>query len=113
MEPGGAPFMSSVFILSLGKTKRNGINVPVMFIHISTKTSCPRSAETNPLTYRLPVLTKTFEGLPCTVVMPVSLQLKIRCGENLPLSFTASNRSKNLLTVWGLKDLASFWLSQK
>ena len=77
-----------------------------MFIHISTKTSCPRSAETNPPTCRLPVLAKTFEGLPCTVVMPVSSQIKIRCGENFYLSITASNRSKNLLTVWGLKDLA-------
>ena len=98
--------MSSAFILTLGKTKRGGINVPVMFIHISTETSCPRSAETNPPTCRLPVLAKTFEGLPCTVVMPVLSQLKIRCGGNLYLSITASNRSKNLLTVWGLKDLA-------
>ena len=104
MEPGN--FMSSAFILTLGKTKRGGINVPIMFIHISTETSCPRSAESNPPTCRLPVLAKTFEGLPCTVIMPVSSQLKIRCGGNLYLSITASNRSKNLLTVWGLKDLA-------
>ena len=106
MEPGGAPFMSSAFILILGKTKKGGRNVPVMFIHISTETVCPRSAETNPPTCRLPVLVKTFEGLPCTVVMPVSSQLKICCGKNLYLSITASNRSKNLLTLWGLKDLA-------
>ena len=106
MEAGGAPFMNSAFILTLEKTKRGGINVPVMFTHISTETSCPRSAETNPPTCRLPVLAKTFEGLPCTVVMPVSSQLKIRYGGNLYLPITASNSSKNLLTVWGLKDLA-------
>ena len=64
MEPGGAPFMSSAFILTLEKIKRGGINVPVIFIHISIETSCPRSAETNPPTCRLPVLAKTFEGLP-------------------------------------------------
>ena len=106
MEPGGAPFINFAFILTLGKTKRGRINVPVMFIHISTETSCPRSAETNPPTCRLPVLAKTFEGLPFTVVMPVSSQLKIRCGGNLYLSITASNRSKNLLTIWGWKDVA-------
>ena len=38
--------------------------------------------------------------------MPVSSLLKIRCEGNLYLSITASNRSKNLLTVWGLKDLS-------
>ena len=78
---------SSIYELRLhptpGKTKRGGINVPVMFIHISTEISCPRSAETNPPTCRLAVLAKTFEGLPCTIVMSVSSQLKIRCGGNL------------------------------
>ena len=108
--------MSSAFILTLGKTKRGGINVPVMFIHISTETSCPRSAETNLPTYRLPVLAKTFKGLPCTVVMPVSSQLKIRCGGNLYLSITASNRSKKFIDCLGIERLSSssrssFWLS--
>ena len=81
MEPELAPFMSSAFILTLGKTKRGGINVPVIFIPISIKTSCPRSIETNPLTCRLPILAKTFKGLPCTAVMPVSSQLKIAVEE--------------------------------
>ena len=116
MEPREAPFMSSAFILTLGKTKRGEINVPVMFIHISTKASYPRSAETNPPTCFLLVLAKTFEGLPCTVVMPVSSQFKIRCGGKLYLSITASNRSKYLIDCLGIERLSfssgsSFWLS--
>ena len=62
MEPGGAPFMSSAFILTLGKTKRGGINVPVIFIHILTETSCPRSAETNPQLVALPLWLKLLKA---------------------------------------------------
>ena len=69
MEPGGAPVISSAFLQTMEKTKRGEINVLVIFMHISTKISCPRSIETNTLTSRLPVSAKIFEGLPCTVVI--------------------------------------------
>lgn len=68
--------------------------------------SWPRSAEAIDPTCRLPFSAITFDGVPCTVVRPVSSTLKIREAVNCFSSYTFASKSTKAFTFTLLKAIA-------
>lgn len=80
-----------------------------MCVHISLITavhSVPRSGEVNVPTCLLSFIAITIDGVPYTVVKPVSSTLNILDGAYTYLSYRGSNKSNKFPTVVLLKPLA-------
>ena len=72
VDPGGAPSISSAFILTLGKMSFGGMYDPTAEQQMLAVINCPLSAEVSPPTCRFPFVDITRDIVLGTVVMPVS-----------------------------------------